>query len=190
VALAWAYTVGLLLLEWKQDTERFVGSLPLRREEIVKARYAGALGAAALGTVLYAAYGHLLLAFGGERLLRRWPGTPGWASPEGLLGFFLAVFLLTVAFLPFYFRAGLSRGAWLLAASLAPFLIGSVLLVRWWVSGGGEDITPGEFPARVLTSVFETVGVGPAIVLFLAASAALGWVSLRLSVRFFERRDL
>jgi ABC-type transport system involved in multi-copper enzyme maturation permease subunit len=190
VALACAYTAGLLIVEWTQDAERFVGSLPVSREEIVKARYAGALGAAALGTVLYATYGRALLGFGGERLLRRWPGTPGWETPEGLLGFFLASFLLAAAFLPFYFRAGLARGAWLFVACLAPVLVGSVVLVRWSVSGGGEDTTPGDVSARVLTSVFEAVGVVPAIMLFLAAAAALGGFSLRLSVLFFERRDL
>lgn len=189
VALACAYTFGLLLVEWKQDAERFVGSLPVRRDEIVKARFAGALGAAALGTVLYTVYGHVLLGFGGERLRRRWPGEPGWESPEGLLVFFLAAFLLCAAFLPFYYRSGLARGTWLFVATFGTTLVTASLLVRGWASHVGASATH-PLPRRVLASVLESLGTAPAIVLVLGAAAGLGWVSLVLSIRFFDGRDL
>jgi hypothetical protein len=189
VALACSYTAGLLLLEWKHDAQRFVGSLPVRRDAIVKARYVGAMGAAALGTLLYAAYGHVLLSLGGDRLNRRWPEEPGWESPEGLLVFFLSALLLSAAFLPFYFRSGLARGTWLFTATLVPALVAATLLVRGWASNIGASSTQ-PLPRRALASVFETLGTGPAIALVLGAAAALGWVSLLLSIRFFERRDL
>ena len=69
VVLALALTMALLIIEWQQDADRFVGSLPVSRGQAVRARYAWALGVALGATVLYAVYGSMLLALGTERLL-------------------------------------------------------------------------------------------------------------------------
>lgn len=176
VALAWAYTVILLIIDWKEDGDRFVASLPVSREDMVRARYAGALGAAGAATVLYGLYGTVLLRLGGERLLRRWPGTPGWDSVEGLLAFFLVVWLVSVAYLPFYFRWGLAKGTWFFVASLAPVIVGGALLTRGQSLGAREAV--------------ESAGpVGQAIA-GLVLTTALGWGSLRLAVRAYGCRDV
>ena len=172
VVLALAFTAGLLILDWRQEAERFVSSLPVSRGEVVRARYVGALGAAVAGTVGYAVYGSLLLGLGTESLLQRWPTEPGWESPEGLLAFFATVWLVSVAYLPFYFAAGLPRGTWLFAVAAALCIVGAVLLIRWWPSG------------------IESAGFGTRVGATLLVSLALGWLSLRLSIRFYEQRDL
>jgi hypothetical protein len=178
VALTWAYTVLLLIIDWTQDADRFVTSLPASRYEIVKARYAGALGAAVAGSVLYALYVRLLLAFATDRLLRRWPGAPGWESAEGLLTFFLTVWLASVVYLPFYFRSGLGKGTRLFLASGAPVVVvGAVLVRRGWLP-------------RTLSGASEVMGASLTMGAALAVAAALGWLSLRLSARFYDRRDL
>jgi ABC-type Na+ efflux pump permease subunit len=178
VALACGYTVLLLLIDWKQDADRFVASLPVSREDVVKARYVGALGAAACGTVLYAVYGRVLLGFGGERLLRRWPDTPGWESAEGLLTFFLTVWLVSVAYLPFYFRWALAKGT--------GFFAGSVAVVTLC----GTILAPRLSLPWTLTGFSEGVGSAASVVVALAVAAALGWLSLRLALRSYDRRDI
>lgn len=178
VALAWAFTVILLIIEWTQDADRFLGSLPVSREDVVRARYAEVAGAAVGATILYALYGRALFAFATERLLERWPGAPGWESVEGLLAFFLVVWLVSVAYLPFYFRSGLGKGTWLFLASLAAVIVGGTLLVRWRSLPG----TP--------SGVLEVMESPAAMVAALALAAAVGWLSLRLSIHFYDRRDL
>ena len=178
VALAWAFTLILLIIEWTQDADRFLGSLPVSREDMVRARYAEVLGAAVGATILYAVYGRVLLVFATERLLERWPGAPGWASGEGLLAFFLTVWLVSVAYLPFYFRSGLGKGTWLFLASAAPVIVGGAVLVRWLS------------PAWTLIDMAEALGTGVTVIVALAPAAGLGWLSLRLSVRLYDRRDL
>jgi hypothetical protein len=178
VALAWTYTILLLIVDWTQEADRYVASLPVSRRDMVQARYVGALGAALGGTVLYALYGRVLMAFATERLLARWPGTPGWESVEGLLTFFMAVWLVSMAYLPFYFRSGLGKGSWLFVAILAPVIVVGAVLVRWLSLPG---------PPGGVSGVLGTAGT---VVVALALAATLGWLSLRLSVRFFDRRDL
>jgi hypothetical protein len=177
-ALAWAYTAILIMVDWTQDADRFVASLPVDREEVVKARYAGALGAAVLGTILYAVYGRVILSLATGRLRERWADAPGWESAAGLLAFFLTVWLVSAVYLPFYFRWGLARGTWLFAATLAP----AAFVVAWLHSqlplpGAAASLAGGAGPALP--------GIGA-----LVLAAALGWGSLRLSARFYAARDL
>jgi hypothetical protein len=178
VALAWTYTVLLLVIDWTQEADRYVASLPVSRRDVVRARYAGALGAALGGTVLYALYGRVLMLLATERLLARWPGTPGWESVVGLLTFFMAVWLVSVAYLPFYFRSGLGKGTRLFVATLAPVIVFGTILVRW-------RSLPG--PLGGVSGVLGSAGTA---FVALAVAAALGWLSLSLSVRFYDRRDL
>jgi hypothetical protein len=171
--------MALLIIEWQQDADRFVGSLPVSRGQAVRARYAWALGVALGATVLYAVYGSVLLALGTERLLARWPGTPGWESTEGLVTFFATVWLVSVSYLPFYFRAGLGKGTWQFVACTTPLVVmASTLLI------GGRSALGTSPSAR------EVVGDTGSVVALLALAAALGWLSLRLSDRFYAHRDL
>ena len=178
VVLALALTMALLIIEWQQDADRFVSSLPVSRSQVVHARYAWALGVALCGTVLFALYGRVLLAFATPRLHERWPGTPGWESVEDLLGFFLVVWLVSVAYLPFYFRSGLGKGTWLFVACAAPAIVGGAVLSRWLS------------PSWTLTAAAEVTGTAVTVVGALVVAAVLGFLSLRLSLRFYDRRDL
>ena len=146
---------------------------------MVEARYTATLGAAVGATILYALYGRVLFAFATERLLERWPGTPGWESVEGLLAFFLG-------------GLGGERG---LPAVLLPLGAGEGHVAlrgergpgdrRAGRSSSGGDRSPG----RWVTPRRSWGPRSPSIVALVAA-AALGWLSLRFSVRFYDRRDL
>ncbi len=178
VALAWALTVILLIVDWTREADRFVTSLPVSRDDVVKARYVGALGVTVGGTVLYALYGRVLLVFATERLLERWRGAPGWESAEGLLAFFLVAWLVSVVYLPFYFRSGLGKGTWLFLASVVPVIVAGALTIRLLS------------PSRTLAGIAQAVGTPVTLIVGLVLAAVLGWLSLRLSVRFYDRRDL
>jgi hypothetical protein len=177
-ALVWAYSIVLMLIDWTQDADRFVAGLPVSREDVVKARHASALGAAFLGTVLYGVYGRVLLAFATERLRDRWADTPGWGSAAGLVAFFLTVWVVSVVYLPFYFRWGFAKGTWLFVATLAPSIAVVVALLR------GRFVTSEAMPGGVAAGSVAA-GIGA-----LGFAAALGWVSFRLSVRSYAGRDL
>jgi hypothetical protein len=172
VVLALALTVALLIVEWQQEADRFVASLPVSRGQVVRARYAWILGVALGGTVLYAVYGSVLLALGTDRILARWPGPPGWESVAGLVTFFATVWLVSVAYLPFYYRAGLGKGTWWFVVCALPLVGIAVPLMR----------SPYGTP-----EMLETPGSVAAV---LALSALAGWLSEKLSARFYEGRDL
>jgi hypothetical protein len=175
-ALAWALMLILLIVEWTQEADRYVLSLPVSRRLVVEARYAEVLGVAVGGTILYAVYGRVLLALATERLLRRWPDAPGWESAEGLLGFFLVVWLVSVVYLPFAFGWGLGRGTWLFLVSILPLVAVGAILLR------GETL-PRMPVSGLLVSPSGALAA-------LAGAGGLGWLSLRLSARLYDRRDL
>jgi hypothetical protein len=194
-ALACAFTTVLLILEWRLDAERFVASLPVTRDDIVRARYLSALGAALVATPLYALYGHALSAIGRDRLLQLWgERTPGWESWEGCFAFFLVVSLLSLVFLPFHFRLGFGRGAASFVAVTALLLLsGGVVLL--WLGGGGHGVSahvrlPSEMVRLAVTGLSASWGPWPATALILTLLAGLGLLSLGLSLCFYGRRDI
>jgi hypothetical protein len=169
-ALAWSYTAILIVVDWTQGADRFLASLPVSRGDVVKARYAGALGAAVIGTLLYAVYGRVILTFATGRLRDRWADAAGWEAPVGLFAFFLTVWLVSAAYLPFYFRWGLGKGTWLFLAGLTlPIALVAALIQ-------GRHV--------------PSAGVAVSVVVGLAVAAALGRISLELSVRSYAGRDL
>jgi hypothetical protein len=194
-ALACSFTVVLLVIEWRHGGERFVASLPVARADVVKARYGGALGAALVATCLYGLYGHALAAIGGDRLTRIWGGRPaGWESWEGYLAFFVVVSLACSAFLPFHFRLGFGRGSAVFVATALPLLLLAGLVPRWLARGtveaGAPPLLPSESIQAALAGLSASLGAWITAALALAAVAAVGILSVDLSVRFYDRRDL
>jgi hypothetical protein len=193
-ALSW--TAALAMIDWHYDSDRFVASLPVPRASIVASRYVSALAAVLLGAALYAFYGHATAAVAAERLLARWPGTPAWATSDGLAAFLLVGYAILIGFLPFQFRFGFPLGTGLFAVSAAAGL--SVAGVLAPVVGSVEVSTGRSELARLpsgtvrewLWLLSTEWGTVPSALVILVVAAALGLVSLRLSVRFYERRDL
>ncbi|MGE5359896.1 MAG: ABC-2 transporter permease, partial [Bacteroidales bacterium] len=193
-ALGW--TAGLAMIEWHYDGDRFVASLPVTRASIVTARYVSGLSVVFVGAALYAAYGHAAAAVAGQRLLARWPGTPAWAAADGVAAFLLVGYAILVGFLPFFFRFGLPLGTGLFAVSAAAVLTVAGLFSSL-VSTPGVSIArsglahlPSGMVRAWLASLSAQWGTAPAAFVIIAGAAACGLVSLRLSVRSYERRDL
>jgi hypothetical protein len=186
-AIVW--TVGVLAAEWQMDTDRFAASLPVTRATIVRARYASALGGLALGATLFVVYGHAIAAVASGRAARYYP-SPSWASVDGVTAFVLVGFVLLVAFLPFYFRFGLPYGASCFAVSATVILLVAAALARFGDSGWAAGGSPSTIVRGWLVALAAAWGVLVATPALLAGAIGLGSVSMWLSVRFYEEREL
>jgi hypothetical protein len=193
-ALALAITGVLLTIEWRLDAERFVASLPVTRKDVVRARHVGALGTAVVATMLYALYGRATTALAPDRLHRIWGyRARGWESWEGCLAFLLVLALLSFAFLPLHFRLGFGRALAVFTAVAGPLALLAfvpALLGRHGGSGGAGPRPPAEALRAALAGLSDSLGPWATTAAVLAAVAGLGALSLHLSVRAYERRDL
>jgi len=193
LAAALAWTAAVTAIEWHLDADHFVASLPVTRSAIVSARYASALGGLAVGAALFVLYGHVTMALATSRVSERWQESPSWATVDGVVAFVAVGHVLVTAFLPFFFRWGLPLGVAIFSASAALVLSAGTLLAR------SVSQAPGGAPEA--TSLSESIrgwllarsaSWGPWLtgLILLAAAAALGAASLRLSIRFYQRREL
>ena len=178
IGLAGALALYVPIVEWHQETDRMLSSLPVRRATVVFSRYLASGAALLAAGAAWVSTGTLLAP-----LLDPGRSTPGmWTTLEGVTTFLLLAGLLIALFLPLYFRFGLGRGTMaFLGAGFGLYVLASLPL-GIFAPGAVVEV---QISARVAS-------VGPGWVLFLilvgmgTAMAASGW----LSARWFERRDL
>ncbi len=199
LAAALAWTAAVTAIEWHFDADHLIAGLPVTRAAIVSARYASALGGLVLGAVLFVLYGHLTMAVAPDRVAERWQGSPSWATADGVIAFLLVGYAAVTTFLPFLFRWGLPAGASLFAASAVVAVSAGTL--------AGRAVSRAVPAARVMADLTESLSWsdmvrgwlvalsaswGPwlAGLMLLAGAAALGAASVRLSIRFYDRREL
>ena len=196
-ALAW--TAAVTAIEWHLDADHFVAGLPVTRAAIVSARYASALGGVAVGAALFVLYGHATMAVAAERVTAHWQGAPSWATVDGVVAFLSIGFVAVAGFLPFFFRWGLPLGAALFVTSAAVAISAGTVVARTL----SRTTTAGEMLAGITGSLSWSDAVrgwllalsgawGPwiAALMVCAGAAVLGASSLRLSIRFYEAREL
>jgi hypothetical protein len=178
MGLAGALALYGPIMEWHQETDRMLSSLPVRRATLVFSRYLSSVLACGFAGVAWISTGRLLAP-----LLDADRTTPGmWTTFEGILTFFLMAGLLIALFLPLYFRFGIGRGATVfLAMSFALYVLASL------PSG---LVMPGADVQARISAMAVSMGPGWVLFLILAGMGAALAVSGRLSVRWFERRDL
>jgi|GEM_PF-948492 len=182
IGLAGALVAYVPTMEWHQETDRMLNSLPVRRATVVFSRYLSSVIACIVAGVAWVSTGHLLAPLL-DTLLEGGRATPGmWTTFGGVLTFFLMACLLVSLFLPLYFRLGMGRG------TLAFVGLSFGLLVLASLPSGLS------LPAAALGTFVETlsteVGPGWALFVILGGMGAALTFSGRLSVRWFERRDL
>jgi ABC-2 type transport system permease protein len=172
------YILNVFALEEKFRTERFFASLPVRRRDIVLARYGGVMAiAAAYFAMAYLVNVAFILA-----------GKPG-ARPIPL-GYFATVFAILAFFtsfsLPFYFKLGVAKAKTVTTVLvIVPMTVG-VLLIVLRPSGGSlpmmkaiSAVMSAPFPPD-LSRALLTIG---------AAILLLG-VSIPVAAVLYSRRDL
>ncbi|MFH1765647.1 MAG: ABC-2 transporter permease [Gemmatimonadota bacterium] len=178
IGLAGALALYVPIVEWHQETDRMLSSLPVRRATVVFSRYLSSGFAVMIAAVAWVSTGTLL-----SPLLNVGSTTPGmWTTFEGILTFLAMAGFLISLFLPLYFRFGLGRGAMaFLGLSFGVYALASLRL---------GVFAPGEVVKARVSALASSVGPGWVLFLILTGMGAAMAVSGRLSVRWFERRDL
>jgi hypothetical protein len=189
IALAGALAVYVPIIEWYQGTDPMLHSLPIRRGTVVLARYLLAVSTSGVAGVLWVTTGRLLLP-----ILDASRATPAiWMTLEGVITFFVFVGLLVALFFPVYFRLGMGRGSLVfLGLSVALLAIGYATA---GLAGGPARVgilgipPPSSLVLSRVAALLGSLGVAGTLTLILIGLALLFAVSLKLSQRWFGRRE-
>jgi hypothetical protein len=185
-----------LIWEEQNRTEALYASLPLTRRQIVSGRYllAGLLALAGAALIFGTAVPALALL--------RAPAYQSALGPllsvEAAVGYLFIAGFLVAGFLPLYYRFGLAKGNLAFLSGLVALGLGAAGIER--LASRTLKIIPPLFtpdflkdPGRgavdLLRSFREALGFPLFIVLTLIVMTALVLVSLRLSIRTYEKRE-
>jgi hypothetical protein len=185
--------VALSMLEWKNDAEPFVHSLPVTRAMVVRGRY---VTAAAIGVLTLLVAG-TVGATRGIGLAVQGHAWPQWVTGDMALAFLLVHALVSAVYLPCHYRWGYGKGnvaaalivaAGIIVASAAgPVVEGSAPAPG--VGGGYARVPAGVIPGLVAGIVGRCgLAAGSAIVLGAAAMAL--WASSVVAVRAYRNREI
>ena len=189
LALAAALSLCVPTIEWYQETDPMLHSLPLRRESVVVARYLVALIAGGLAGIAWTTTGRLLLP-----ILDAGRTNPAmWMTIEGGLTFLIAVGLFVSLFFPLYFRFGMGKGAMaFLGASLGLLALGygtAHLAGGPAPSGALGLIPPSALIGARVGALMGSLGPAGTLTVVLLGIALIFGASLRLSQRWFGGRE-
>lgn len=180
ILIASLLSVGLLAIEDRYRTHDWICSLPVRRRDVVQARYGSALLVVALLFLIYLGYGGLL-----QLLLPRPQGWP--PSSLTMLTLYLPVPALTVSLLfPFYFRYGLGRGV----VRLLLCLVAAAVLLTTYVGFTGGWGAFFHTMAELVGGIGGMHSIRGLVLAVFAFIAGLVFLSAHLSLFFFHREDL
>jgi hypothetical protein len=196
VALAGALVAVVPVIEWRLETDRLLGSLPVSPPAIVKARYISAALTGLFAALAWTVTGRLLApVLAPDRAM---PGM--WTTLEGVLTFLLVVGVLVALFLPLHFRFGLGRGAGFFSIACVALLALASLLPGSGAPVGPQAgavtdlraiIAPPSQPVRsAVAQVLESLGPVGAIGTLVGGVTAIWLLSIGVSVHWFQRRDL
>jgi hypothetical protein len=192
VTCAGLIVVAVSMLEWKNDAEPFVHSLPVTRAMVVRARY---LTAAAIG-LLSLAIGAIVGAARAVGLATQGSPWPRWVAGDMALAFLLAFAVIAAIFLPCHFRWGFGKGN--IAAALV--IAGGVIVS----SAAGPAITgiptspsieaayigvPAGLIPQGVARLVERFGLAAGGIMVLGVAGAVLWLSSEIAVRAHRRQE-
>ncbi len=195
--LAFVAAVTVMIIDDRYQTDPLFAALPGTRRRLVAGRYLawGAFTIACLGFFL-ASTAAIHAGFGD-----RVPRLDSLLSLEGAAAFLAGTSLAGLLFLPLHFRLGFWRAMWVftvaglvLTAAGLNFLAGPAPAGA--EAGAGPAAMPGAFAStarglRALAGLIDRDLGRPDVAAGLAAVIALlVYLSYRLSVRFYGKRDL
>jgi ABC-2 type transport system permease protein len=196
LALVLGCIIATLFLEDRLKTETLYSSLPLKRSTMVLSRYL-LTGFLTLGCGVFVfGYGYFLSSVVKLRFVQI--DFQSLLTAEGVAGFIVFTAFIAALFYPFYFRLGLGRGSFIFAA---------VLLALGIIFTGLERLAahvfrftrplfteeflkdPGLGIVRALGGIENSLGQPLFISSALILIAGMLFLSIRLSIRFYEKRD-
>jgi len=172
---------------YKADIE--YSSLPVKRSTIVYARYVSSSLSVIAGLILTIIIGFVFKQFftaadkGFELLM----------TIRGLISFILIVTLPISYLLPFIFKFGFGKGLWV-ASSISMMIVILILIVKSISSFlKGYQLFNEAFFSKLLNEILEIIKIlGKtgvlAVIFFIIGTLVL--ISIKLSVRFYSKRDL
>ena len=194
VLLAATVAVYVPTVEWFQETDPMLHSLPIDRNLVVLSRYLTAVLGGLLAGVVWNAAGRMLLP-----LLSVGRENPAmWMTLEGILTFVLAAGLMVALFFPLYFGLGMGRGAlaFLLTSVILLMLAYATAGLAWGPAVGSADaashllaVPPSALIRTRLSALISGLGVAETLTLVLVALALAFYASIRLSEFFFRKRE-
>ncbi len=184
-------------IEYMSRTDHISAALPVRRAEIVGARYLETLAVILVFLGLFLSYSRLV------RVIINVPGLRNSPLPtiHAGLAFCILTAVLASLFFPFYFRSGMGKGLYGFSYTILFALIFSAMFSMHRegklaagrmppVSGSTGGPASGFFGASFLGSLERALGNPVCFVLSVLSAAAVVYVSLRLSIIFYEKRDI
>ena len=183
--------VAVSMLDWKNEAEPFVHSLPVTRAMVVRARYLTVVMVGLVSLVIGSAIG----AARGISLMMRAEPWPRWMAGDVGLAFVLVFAFIASVYLPCYFRWGFGKGN--VAAALVLAAAGIVTdIVGPAVTGAGApggglfyEGVPRGLVTQGVAHVASRYGLAPAGVLVLGLAAVLLWVSAQVAARGYRRQE-
>ena len=198
VILTFVLVLGIPIIDDIYRTDPLFGSLPLRRSDVVKARYLSSGGIILGGLFLLLGTGHFLGFLFPTDNVNLGPILGGRAA----VAFLILAALLVSFFLPFYFRLGLGRAIFAFMGTFLGILILASGAVKIIALSSGQSVVDllgleRDFWFSPSTPLVEGIRAGqnalglPLFALILiAVFSGIIFLSLRLSISFFNQRDL
>ena len=198
LALACALSAYVPAVEWFQETNPMLHSLPVRRATVVLARYLASVGAALVALGAWVSAGWIF-----RPLLAPEQTAPAmWMTVEGLLTYGVAFAVLAALFFPLYFRFGFARGGFAFLGGLPLLmLIGygtagvawgpnvATIGVAGAAPGGAGVVLPSTLLSSRVSALVAGIGPGWALAAILVGIGGILAFSERLSVRWYGRRE-
>jgi hypothetical protein len=184
--------VAVSMLDWKNEAEPFVLSLPVTRAMVVRARYLTAVVVGLLSLVIGLAIG----AARGISLVMRAEPWPRWMAGDVGLAFVLVFAFIASVYLPCYYRWGFGKGnvaaaLVLAAAGIATDIVGPAMPGAASAPGGGpfyEGVPRGQVTQGV-ARLADRYGMAAAGLIVLGLAAVLLWVSAQVAARACRRQE-
>lgn len=185
LVFAVALVLGTSQMDWRHGVDRFMHSLPVSRDLVVRARYAWAVLAGAL-TLVAAGIAGVVQAV---RLTSAGQEWPRWVSADVALAWMLLFAIIVALYLPCYFRWGHGKG----------YIIGALTIAGGVVAGGlvsqmyaREDVIASLPRGLVMAMVVQAaarIGIPVTAALVIGLSGILLLVSARLAARSYRQRE-
>jgi len=168
--LTFSMVFSILIIDDKYRVEPFFISLPLKRRKVVYARYLSSGFIIFLGLLFYFFTNFLLDSFLPIDIVDFMP----LISPEGAAVFLIPAVLLTLIFLPMYFRLGLGK-----ALLFFPAVIMAGTGIFW-------ILLPG---VNKLEKLYKALGAPLTIFIAVLVLSSLVFASIIISIRFYSRKE-